>query len=480
MNFNLNDTIAAISTPVGESGIGIVRISGSKAITIADKIFVSKDGQKPSNFKTYTTHYGWIVKNQPAFVKTSAGCSPKLNEGGQKSDIVDEVILTVMRRPKSYTREDIVEINCHGGIIPLRKTLELVLSLGARLSNPGEFTKRAFLNGRIDLTQAEAVLDIIRAKTDTALRASVEQLKGDFSKRLNQLRDKLLELLTILEANIDFPDEGLEAVDIKNITISIDRINHQLEFLLENSKRGRVFREGIKVVICGRPNVGKSSLLNALLKCERSIVTPIAGTTRDTIEDILDIRGIPIRIVDTAGIIEPGDLIEQKAVSRSQRYIREANLVLLVFDGSRDLSYEDRVLMRKINSKPTIALINKIDLKQNIEYDKIAQRFPQVVQVSAKKQKNIDLLEEAIAQFVFSGKIKSDTPVWVTNLRHIQQLRKVKKSIMRARKSANANLPFEFIAQDLQEAIGFLDEILGGRFSDGLLDRIFSEFCIGK
>ena len=461
VNINLDDTIAAIATPIGESGIGIVRISGRKALSIADRIFVSRDRQKPSSFKTYTTHYGWII-------------DPKR---GLK---VDEVILTVMRKPRSYTRQDIVEINCHGGIIPLRKALELVLDLGARLSKPGEFTKRAFLNGRIDLAQSEAVLDIIRAKTDSALRVSVEQLKGGLSKRLNQLRDKLLELLTILEANIDFPDEDLEAIDIKNIATGIDRVNQELRFLLENSKRGRIFREGIKVVICGRSNAGKSSLLNALLKCERSIVTPIAGTTRDTVEDILDIRGIPIRIVDTAGIIEPSDLIEQKAVSRSQRCIQEANLVLFVFDGSRDLSYEDKTLMRKIKLKPTLALINKIDLKQRIKQDEIAQRFPQLVKISAKKQKNIDLLEEAIAQFVFSGKIKSGDPVWVTNLRHIQQLKRVEKSIMRARKSTNVNLPFDLIAQDIKEAIGFLDEILGKRFSEDLLDRIFSEFCIGK
>lgn len=461
VNINLDDTIAAIATPIGESGIGIVRISGRKALSIADRIFVSRDRQKPSSFKTYTTHYGWII-------------DPKR---GLK---VDEVILTVMRKPRSYTRQDIVEINCHGGIIPLRKALELVLDLGARLSKPGEFTKRAFLNGRIDLAQSEAVLDIIRAKTDSALRVSVEQLKGGLSKRLNQLRDKLLELLTILEANIDFPDEDLEAIDIKNIATGIDRVNQELRFLLENSKRGRIFREGIKVVICGRSNAGKSSLLNALLKCERSIVTPIAGTTRDTVEDILDIRGIPIRIVDTAGIIEPSDLIEQKAVSRSQRCIQEANLVLFVFDGSRDLSYEDKTLMRKIKLKPTLALINKIDLKQRIKQDEIAQRFPQLVKISAKKQKNIDLLEEAIAQFVFNGKIKPDEGIWVSNLRHIQQLKKVQKSIMRARKSVKMNLPFEFIAQDIKEAAGFLDDILGSSFSEDLLDRIFSEFCIGK
>ena len=489
LGFNLNDTIAAVATPIGDSGIGIVRISGNKALSIADKIFVAKGGQKPSSFKTYTTHYGWVVdsvqKPSPGFTQ---GVSARMgqvepvtrNQIRANYQIIDEVILTVMRAPKSYTRQDIVEINCHGGIIPLRRTLEIVLDSGARLSKPGEFTQRAFLNGRIDLPQAEAVLDVIRAKTDSALKVGIEQLKGDLSKRLNQLRDKLLGLLTTLEANIDFPNEDLEVVDIENITTSINQISQELDYLLENSEKGRVFREGIKAVICGKPNAGKSSLLNALLKCERSIVTPIAGTTRDTIEDILDIRGIPIRIVDTAGIIEPSDLIEKKAVSRSQRYIREADLVLFVFDGSRDLSYEDEILMRKIKSKPALALINKIDLKQKINSEKISLRFQQVVRISAKKQKNIDLLEEVIAQFVYCGKIKSGEEIWVSNLRHIQRIRKMQKSIMHAGKSVKASLPFEFIAQDLKEAIGFLDEILSGRFSEDLLDRVFSEFCIGK
>jgi len=478
MKLNLFDTIAAIATPAGESGIGIVRISGKDALKIADKIFVSKDGKKPSAFKTYTVHYGWIVENQKSKISARGGFA--FGEKNQKLDVVDEVILTVMRAPKSYTREDIVEINCHGGIIPLRKTLELVLESGARLAKPGEFTQRAFLNGRIDLAQAEAVLDIVRAKTDSALRIGVEQLKGGLSKRLNQLRNKLLEPLTILEANIDFPEEDLETAKINNIAASLEEVNQRLGCLLDNSRRGRVFREGIKVVICGKPNVGKSSLLNALLKCERSIVTPIPGTTRDTIEEIIDIRGIPIRIVDTAGIIEPRDLIEKKAVSRSQRYIREADLVLLVFDGTRNISYEDEVLMRKIKSKPTLALINKIDRKLKIKRQRIIQRFQRVVDISAKKKKNINLLEEAIAQFVFSGKIESGEPVWLTNLRHIQQLKRAQRAILRAEKSANKNLPFEFIAQDIKEAIGFLDEILGRRFSEDLLDRIFSEFCIGK
>lgn len=478
MNVNLNDTIAAIATPAGESGIGIVRISGSKALAIADKIFVSNDGQEPSSFKTYTTHYGWIVENHKS--PPQAGQPTAEKTRNQKLDIVDEVILTVMREPRSYTREDIVEVNCHGGIIPLRETLELVLDSGARLAKPGEFTQRAFLNGRIDLTQAEAVLDIIRAKTDYALRLSLEQLKGGLSKKLNQLRDRLLNSLGILEANIDFPDEDLQAVDIKSIASSIDQVNQALEFLLEDSKHGRVFREGMKVVICGKPNAGKSSLLNALLKCERSIVTHIAGTTRDTIEEVLDIEGIPVRIVDTAGIIEPGDLIEKKAISRSQRCIQEADLVLFVFDGSKGLSQEDEILMRKVKKSPVLALINKIDLKQKIKHQQIINRFGQVVEISAKNRTNINLLEGEISQFVFNGRIKSGNSLWVTNLRHIRQLKKLQKTIKRVIKSIKMSLPVEFIAGDLKQAIRFLDEIQGKNFSEDLLDRIFREFCIGK
>ncbi len=471
---NLDDTIAAIATPLGESGIGIVRISGRRALSIADKIFVSKHRERPSKFKTYTTHYGLIVR--PSKYKDNQAPT-RMKED---HEVIDEVILTVMRRPRSYTREDVVEINCHGGIIPLRKTLELVLDFGARLAKPGEFTQRAFLNGRIDLAQAEAVLDIIRAKTDSALSLSVEQLKGGLSRRLSEIRRELLRLLTVLEANIDFPEENLERIKTEDIISILERIGQRIRYTLQGSDKGRIFRDGIKVVICGKPNAGKSSLLNALLRCERSIVTPIAGTTRDIIEDILDIKGIPIRIVDTAGIIEPNDLIERKAVSRSKQYIDEADLILLVFDGSKRLSPEDRVLMHKIQARPTLAIINKIDLKQKIAYEEIMRRFQRIVKISAKKQRNINLLEEEIAQFVFSGRIKSNERVWVSNLRHIQHLKRIERLVSSAYRSAKKGLSYEFISQYMRESINYIDEILGRRFSEELLDRIFSQFCIGK
>jgi tRNA modification GTPase len=471
-NLDLNDTIAAIATPLGESGIGIVRLSGKEALKIADKIFRSKDAKKPSNFKTYTTHYGWIIKNKKSKIKNQKFERPQ--------EFIDEVILTVMRAPKSYTKEDVVEINCHAGIVVLRRVLDLVLENGCRLAEPGEFTKRAFLSGRIDLTQAEAVLDIIRAKTDSALKIGIEQLRGFLSAELNKVRKTLLEVLAILEANIDFPEEEIGAVNLKETSEKLKKINQQLKNILDNSKQGRVLREGINVVICGKPNVGKSSLLNALLKQERSIVTPVAGTTRDTIEEVIDIKGIPIRIVDTAGIIEPKDLVEKKAVTRAKRYIGFADLVILMFDGSKRLAKEDEVLIKKLNKKPTLAVINKIDLKQKLEKNKILERFVSAIDISAKKFKNIDSLEEAIVNLVYNGRVGISESILVSNLRHIESLKKAQKLIAEGLNSLDNKLSLEFIAQDIKDALGHLDEILGKRFCEDLLDKIFNEFCIGK
>ncbi|MCX5702367.1 MAG: tRNA uridine-5-carboxymethylaminomethyl(34) synthesis GTPase MnmE [Candidatus Omnitrophica bacterium] len=482
LKYNLEDTITAISTPIGESGIGIVRISGKDSLLIADKIFVSKDGERPSNFKTYTTHYGWIVsghKTQATSPKPNsknlqpAACSPQ-------QDIIDEVILTVMRAPKSYTKEDIVEINCHGGIVALRRALELILENGCRLAEPGEFTKRAFLNGRIDLAQAEAVLDIIRAKADSALKIGVEQLKGALSHKINNLRKDLLDILSQLEANIDFPEDGVTPVNQKELSQKLDNIDKELKDILNASKYGRILREGISTVICGKPNVGKSSLLNALLKQERSIVTPVAGTTRDTIEEIINIKGIPVRIVDTAGIIEPRDLIEKKAVQRSKRCIDLADLVILLFDGSKRLTQEDMVLIRKLRQKTILSVVNKIDLKQKIDKCSILKRFNCVVNISAKKLKNINLLENAIANLVYNGKINTPESILVSNLRHIELIKRTQKLVAGVIKSSDNNLPIEFIAQNIKDALGYLDELLGRRFSADLLDKIFNEFCIGK
>jgi len=459
---DLNETIAAISTPVGEAGIGIVRLSGKDALSIADRIFDSKDGRKSSTFKTYTTHYGWIVNRS------------------ESARIIDEVILTVMRGPKSYTKEDIVEINCHGGIVALRGVLDLVLENGCRLAEPGEFTKRAFLNGRIDLAQAEAVLDIIRAKTDSALKIGTEQLKGALSKQINKIREDLIGILSEIEAGIDFSEEEIGALNLEGARKKIAQANNELKSLLEGSKQARIFREGIHVVICGKPNVGKSSLLNALLKQERSIVTPVAGTTRDTIEEIIDIRGIPVRIVDTAGILQARDLIERKAVQRSKIQIDLADLVIILFDGSKKLTKEDELLIQKLKKKTVIAAINKIDLTQKIDRRKILKRFEYTVDISAKKCKNINLFEDTIVNLVYNGRVKSPEPVMVSNLRHINILKEAQKLIAEAVNSVDNKLSGEFIAQDIKDALLNLDDLLGKRFSADLLDKIFRDFCIGK
>ncbi|KPK98790.1 MAG: hypothetical protein AMJ95_02265 [Omnitrophica WOR_2 bacterium SM23_72] len=453
------DTIAAIATSFGESGIGIVRLSGAEALKVSEKVFVAKDGRRCSDFRTYTIHYGYIV---------------------EKKEIIDEVILTVMRSPRSYTKEDVVEINCHGGMVALRRVLELVLEKGCRLAEPGEFTKRAFLNGRIDLAQAESVLDIIRAKTDAALKAGMEHLKGALSSEINRIREILLELLSRLDADIDFPEEEIETVSLKDTIERLQKVHVQINKLLQSSRRGRVLREGLQAVICGKPNVGKSSLLNALLKQERSIVTPLPGTTRDTIEEIIDIRGIPVCIVDTAGIIEPRDLVEKKAVLRSRKYIQNAALILLIFDGSRPLSQDDIMFMDKLPQRPVIAIINKMDLKQKIERARIEKRFSQCIDMSAKKLKNIGLLEEEIAHLVYQGGINSFEPIMVSRIRHIEALRCAKNFVAQAIDSSDNKLSLEFIAQDIKEALAALDAILGKSFSEDLLDKIFSEFCIGK
>jgi len=456
---SLNDTIAAISTPIGQGGIGIVRLSGKDAINIAGRIFLSKDKKKPAQFKTYTTHYGRIMVGE---------------------QVIDEVILTLMRSPKSYTREAVVEINCHGGLVALRKVLDLVVAGGARLAEPGEFTKRAFLNGRIDLAQAEAVIDVICAKTDSALRISQEQLQGRLSEEIRQIRAGLLDILTLLEAQIDFPEEEIGPAEKERLGKKLAAARGKMARLLSGSKTARICKEGIHLVICGKPNVGKSSLLNALLKKERSIVTSVPGTTRDTIEEIIDIRGIPVRIVDTAGIIDAKDLVGRKAVQRSKKQIELADLVVMLFDGSRSLSKEDHRLMDKLKSRKVIPVINKIDLRQRIDKERINKVFPCLVELSAKKSRNIDLLEDAVASHIYKGAVFSPEPAMVSSLRHISALNAAEKLIAEAGNSLDNNLSGEFIAQGVKDALAYLDNILGKDSPADLLDKIFSRFCIGK
>jgi tRNA modification GTPase len=457
----LIDTIAAISTPVGQGGIGIVRLSGKEALSIADKIFLSKDKEKPSGYKTHTVHYGWIV-------------------GGETSEHIDEVILTVMRAPRSYTKEDIVEISCHSGIVVLREILDLVLRSGARMAEPGEFTKRAFLNGRIDLDRAEAVLDIINAKTELALESGLRQLQGALSREINRLKDALLETIALLEAHIDFPEEDIGGVDKKKIGRVIDTALKDLSGLLDSAKHGKVLREGISAVILGRTNVGKSSLLNALLKEERAIVTHVAGTTRDAIEEILDLKGIPLKIADTAGIIEPRDLIEKEAIKRTHSYLEKADLVLLVFDASSSLTKQDEELIKKAGDKNTIAILNKSDLKPKINEQEIKKRFANVAKISALTHKGLRELEAKIIGSVWEGKVGASDEVMVTNARHAQALREALAALERARDSEMRNLSIEFIVEDLKLCRNHLGSITGETVDDEILDKIFSEFCIGK
>ena len=459
---SIDDTIAAIATPAGEGGIGIVRLSGTDARAIAERIFIAKDGTKPTTFKTYTVHYGWVV------------------DRAHDNKIIDEVIVSVMRCPRTYTKQDIVEINCHGGAVALRSTLDVVLAAGARMAEPGEFTKRAFLNGRIDLAQAEAVLDVIRSKTESALAASMQQLTGQVSKQIRIIRDDLVQILVDLEAHIDFPEDDIGAGDSTRLGPALERVRVMLGSLLETWRYGRMLREGISAVICGRPNVGKSSLLNAILKQERSIVTPIAGTTRDTIEEIIHIRGIPVRFVDTAGIIEPRDLIERKAVQRARVCIKQADLVLLVFDGTKRLTRDDTMFIRRLRRKKVLAVINKIDLRQRVEKELISRAFDHVIVISAKQSKNIEVLEDAIADLIWHGQLAQPESIVVTNARHVERLRVSQKYIAETLASLDNGLPSEFVSQGIKDALASLDEITGEKFSTDLLERIFSEFCIGK
>ncbi|MFA5099716.1 MAG: tRNA uridine-5-carboxymethylaminomethyl(34) synthesis GTPase MnmE [Candidatus Omnitrophota bacterium] len=468
MRYHDEDTIAAIATASGEAGIGIVRLSGTRSAAIADSLFRARDGIRLSDDKTHTIHYGWIVQQKAAI------------KPGMSGDIIDEVLVTVMRAPRTFTREDVVEINCHGGIVALRRVLELVLDSGARIAQPGEFTRRAFLNGRIDLSQAEAVLDVIKAKTDAALATGIQQLTGVLSARIMALRAQLLDVLTVIEAHIDFPDEEIAAVDtirLRNQAVSIDK---ELSGLLKQARFGRIVREGVRAVICGRPNVGKSSLLNALLQKERSIVTPVAGTTRDVIEDCIDIRGIPVRIMDTAGLLEPRDLVERKAVAKAKECIRQADLILLVLDGGMPFDAQTRSLIRMVAKPKTVLVINKIDLRHKLKREDFVDDFAHVVEISAKRLRNIDALETAISSLVFGGSVEFVEPFFVSNLRHIQEIKAAEKSVACAVHSLDNGLSAELVAQHIKDALGAFDELLGRRFSEDLLDNIFSRFCIGK
>jgi tRNA modification GTPase len=450
------DTIAAIMTPSGTGGVGIVRLSGADAFVILGRVFVGKKPAASSSWKTFTVHYGWI--------KTSTG------------DVLDEALVSVMRAPKSYTCEDVAEISCHGGPAAVRAVLELCLKNGARLAQPGEFTKRAFLNGRIDLAQAEAVLDVISAKTDAALRAGERQLKGELSTELDALRAVLLQVLAGIEAVLNFPEDDTDAGQGEKLRLDIVAARLRLAGLLSTAKSGRILKEGIKVVICGKPNVGKSSLLNALLRAPRAIVTDVAGTTRDVLEEMANIDGIPVNLVDTAGILAPRDKVEEEAVRRSRVSVESADIVLLVLDQSLPLDDADRSIMAEVKNPHIIFVWNKEDLPSagNKEMERSS------VRVSSMTRQGLDELKVMMVRIALDGQGFDGRGLVINDMRHAEALRCAEAALARAEVTAADNKSFEFSAEDIKIAVNELDAITGRNVDDDVLEQIFSKFCIGK
>ncbi|CAH2215344.1 tRNA uridine-5-carboxymethylaminomethyl(34) synthesis GTPase MnmE [Tepidibacter aestuarii] len=457
----IDDTIAAIATAPGEGGIGIVRISGEKALDIAESIFESVNKKSIKDYNPRTLIYGNIIDDDK---------------------IIDEVLLAYMKGPHTYTREDVIEINCHGGFISVKKILELVLKKGARLSEGGEFTKRAFLNGRIDLSQAEAVMDIINAKTDLSYNVAQSQLEGSLSFKIKELRNKVTELLAHVEVAIDFPDEDVEHITYENLYNKSKELRKEIINLYETSETGKIIRDGLKTVIVGKPNVGKSSLLNAILKESRAIVTDIPGTTRDVIEEFVNINGIPLKIIDTAGIRETEDVVEKIGVQKSREFFESADLAILVLDASRKLSEEDIDILKNVKNKNTIVLINKTDLENKMDEDKIKEYVDEkrIIKISALERKGIDKLENEIADMVYKGNVSQGDSVMITNVRHKDSLEKAIKSINDAIKAIEDNMALDFIEVDLKNIWDYLGEVSGDTVSEDLLDTIFRDFCIGK
>ncbi len=453
-----DDTIAAIATPMGLGGIAIVRLSGKGALSVLEKIFADGLRRPASGWPGFTARHGWIAR-----------------AGGKA---VDEVLVTVMRAPKSYTGEDAAEISCHGGFAAVRATLELCLENGARLAEPGEFTKRAFLNGRIDLAQAEAVLDVISAGTEMSLRAGVGQLKGELSCALEAVRQQLLHVLAGIEAFLNFPEDGTDVRPEESLPEEVAAALQGIDRLLSTAGSGRILREGLKVVICGKPNVGKSSLLNALLREPRAIVTDIAGTTRDTLEESANIDGIPLRLVDTAGILIPRDQVEEEAVRRARAMVESADMVLMVVDGSRELDASDRDILAAIPNRHVVVVCNKSDLPRAAEIDDLGALA--AVPVSALTGEGMDSLKAALLRVALDGRPVDIQGAVVSNLRHIEALRQARGMLARAKESAEEAKSPEFVAEDIKSAVNALDAITGRNVDQDVVDEIFSRFCIGK
>ena len=478
----LDDTIAAIATPLGEGGLAVIRLSGPQALAVADKSFVplGKSSLKPSQAPTHTIHYGKIVR---------------------QGRIVDEVLLSVMRAPRTFTREDIVEITCHGGILAAKIVLDTILENGARLAEPGEFTKRAFLNGRIDLTQAEAVGDLIHARTELSLAAANEQLAGKLSQRINHLRDDMIKALAHVEAHIDFPDEDIGPDTRQQLLSRLERGVAFMDELLRTANEGQILRRGVRAAIIGRPNTGKSSLLNQLLGHDRAIVSPVAGTTRDTIEETANIRGLPVVFVDTAGLRQAGDVIEQEGIRRSHETVTKAELILHVFDVSEPFTREDETYLAQFAYKKRIIVRNKVDLPMKLtlpltpslspsDGERVAEgrvrgdpnaiNATRVVDVCALTGQGIEPLKDAIKDLVWTGEIKAEMLQVMINSRHQDALRRAREATVRTIEAFRNDLTLELVALDLRIAVNAVGEIVGKTATEDLLDSIFSQFCIGK
>jgi tRNA modification GTPase len=456
----IHDTIAAIATALGNSGINIIRISGDEALEIASNIFVDKNNNKLNNFKDRYLNYGMIVDNE--------------------GKVLDEVLLSFMKKPNTFTKEDVIEINCHGGIVSAKKILDLILTHDCRTADRGEFTKRAFLNGRIDLTQAEAVIDIINAKTTSSHEISVAHLEGRLSKQVNELIDKIILLLANIEVNIDFPEYDEDEITINKVKDETTNMLDSIEMLIKTADTGKIYKEGIKTLILGKPNVGKSSLMNFLLNENRAIVTEIPGTTRDTIEEHVNINGIPLNIIDTAGIRKTEDTVEKIGVEKAISKIDEADLIVMVLDASNDLEENDLEIIRLVEGKKTIYLKNKTDLEAKLnlsEYQDIADK---IINISVLKNEGLEKITNAIQTMFFEGKIDIENDLIINNARQKNLLINAANNLKEVLKAIEYGMSIDFIEIDLKACMENLGLIVGKAVSDDLIDKIFSDFCIGK
>lgn len=461
-----NHTIAAISTAMAESGIGIVRMSGEEAFAIADKIYKNRKGKRLSDQKTHTIHYGFIE---------------------EEGKVIDEVLVMLMRGPHTFTGEDTVEIDCHGGVYVVKKILEACIRNGARPAQPGEFTKRAFLNGKMDLSQAEAVIDVIQSQNDYALKSSLKQLRGSVKEKISDLRNKIIYHTAFIESALDDP-EHISIDGYGNVLKKETKeIIEEIETLLKTADDGRIIREGINTVILGKPNAGKSSLLNVLLGEERAIVTEIAGTTRDILQETINLQGISLNIIDTAGIRNTNDKVEKIGVDKAKDYAKEADLIIYVVDSSNDLDENDYEIMKFIQGKKSILLLNKSDLERKVtkeEIKKICKEYNieniPVIEISAKEEKGIDRLEEIVKEMFYHGEISFNNEIYITNIRHKTALERAKDSLMKVIESIENDMPEDFYSIDLMDAYETLGSITGEMVGEDLVNEIFSKFCMGK